>query len=69
MTVFVKNEYGREIKISESSECKGEEYQRHRYKWGIPEGPTDLPPGNCLLLESNITIMNGGKKIGFGFVE
>ena len=39
----------------------GEQYDSLRYRWGIPEGPVDLPPGNCLPLESNLTIMNGGK--------
>ncbi|GFN85743.1 hypothetical protein PoB_001224900 [Plakobranchus ocellatus] len=37
-----------------------EEYTTWRYRWGIPEGVTDLPPGNCLPLESNLALMNGG---------
>jgi len=36
-----------------------EDYTIHRYKWGIPEGVGDLPPGNCLPLESNLALMNG----------
>ncbi|KAK7478885.1 hypothetical protein BaRGS_00029866 [Batillaria attramentaria] len=34
-------------------------YRALRYRWGIPEGPNDLPPGNCLPLESNLAFMNG----------
>ena len=41
----------------------GEQYDSLRYRWGIPEGPVDLPPGNCLPLESNLTIMNGGERL------
>ncbi|KAK7108839.1 putative transferase CAF17 homolog, mitochondrial [Littorina saxatilis] len=36
-----------------------EQYESLRYRWGIPEGPTDLPPGECTPLESNLTIMHG----------
>ncbi|XP_076445509.1 iron-sulfur cluster assembly factor IBA57, mitochondrial-like [Babylonia areolata] len=42
-----------------SSGESGEAYDSLRYQWGIPEGGTDLPPGGCLPLESNLTIMNG----------
>ena len=45
---------------SETSDAKDEPYRLLRYKWGIPEGPIDLPPGTCLPLESNLTIMHGG---------
>ncbi|KAL3881478.1 hypothetical protein ACJMK2_027917 [Sinanodonta woodiana] len=34
-------------------------YHERRYEWGIPEGTTDLPPGNCTPLESNLVFMNG----------
>jgi len=34
-------------------------YRTHLYKWGAPEGVEDLPPGNCLPLESNLALMNG----------
>ena len=36
-------------------------YHERRYRWGIPEGTSDLPPGNCFPLESNLVYMNGGK--------
>ncbi|BFZ10133.1 hypothetical protein BsWGS_13172 [Bradybaena similaris] len=36
-----------------------EHYREHRYHWGIPEGVSDLPPGKCLPLESNLDFMNG----------
>lgn len=38
-------------------------YHESRLQWGIPEGPQDLPPGNCLPLESNLVFMNGGKYV------
>ncbi|CAG5128186.1 unnamed protein product [Candidula unifasciata] len=36
-----------------------EDYRKHRYQWGIPEGISDLPSGKCLPLESNLDFMNG----------
>ena len=42
-----------------------EDYTRWRYQLGIPEGVLDLPPGNCLPLESNLAFMNGGQLILF----
>ncbi|XP_050417428.1 putative transferase CAF17 homolog, mitochondrial [Patella vulgata] len=34
-------------------------YREHRYKLGIGEGITDLPPGSCFPLESNLTFLKG----------
>ncbi|XP_001376859.1 putative transferase CAF17, mitochondrial [Monodelphis domestica] len=36
-----------------------QDYHKHRYQKGIPEGVRDLPPGVALPLESNLTFMNG----------
>ncbi|XP_022288369.2 iron-sulfur cluster assembly factor IBA57, mitochondrial-like [Crassostrea virginica] len=35
------------------------EYHIQRYQMGLPEGTLDLPPGNCLPLESNLVFHNG----------
>ncbi|XP_059143849.1 putative transferase CAF17 homolog, mitochondrial [Physella acuta] len=45
--------------FSEAEKSTERDYRIHRYKWGVPEGVLDLPPGNCFPLESNLAFMNG----------
>ncbi|KAL8581785.1 hypothetical protein ACOMHN_043203 [Nucella lapillus] len=49
---------GEETLVSDGSQGS-EQYDSLRFRWGIPEGPVDLPPASCLPLESNLTIMHG----------
>ncbi|XP_073533275.1 putative transferase CAF17, mitochondrial [Phyllobates terribilis] len=42
---------------AEPGNCQ--DYRRHRYRHGVPEGVQDLPPGVALPLESNLVYMNG----------
>lgn len=41
---------------SSSSE---DNYQKHRYKFGVAEGPNEMPPGKCFALEANGDLLNG----------
>lgn len=46
-------------KASELVLSSEDSYHEARYKLGISEGITDLPPGNCFPLESNLVYLNG----------
>ena len=45
-------------------DCTSKEidYHKLRMEQGVPEGTTELPPGQCLPLEMNLDYMNGGIK-------
>ncbi|KAG7330678.1 hypothetical protein KOW79_006900 [Hemibagrus wyckioides] len=45
--------------ITACNHGNADEYHRHRYKIGVPEGVQDLPPGEALPLESNLLFLNG----------
>ncbi|XP_072164595.1 putative transferase CAF17 homolog, mitochondrial [Diadema setosum] len=45
--------------LSKVAEVSEQDYQTHRYQWGVAEGVNELPPGESLPLEANLALMNG----------
>jgi len=44
----------------ENSQTVADGYDVRRYELGLSEGTGDLPPGDCLPLDSNLAFLNGG---------
>ncbi|XP_063970981.1 putative transferase CAF17, mitochondrial [Lytechinus pictus] len=49
----------RDDQVPDVEEVSENHYRTHRYQWGVAEGVDELPPGECLPLESNLAYMNG----------
>lgn len=44
---------------SSHDEVPFEDYTLHRIIHGVPEGPTDIPPGQAFPMDSNMDFMGG----------